>query len=429
MIQVDSYEDIMKADERPILVIGGGIAGITAAVEAAEVGYHVILVEKEAYLGGQVVRMYRYFPKMCPPACGFEINTRRIRQNPRISVHTMAIVEEISGTAGDFGVKIRTRPRYVTGQYSLDDSMTGKLSSERVDDFNLGMGKTKALYLPHDMAYPPQYVLDRDALSERDAETLMEQSPPGAIDLDMSEKRIEIEVGAIIVATGWRPYDATKLDHLGFGLYPNIITNIMMERLAAEGGPTGGEIVRPSDGKKAENVAFVQCAGSRDEKHLPYCSAVCCMASLKQARYLREKNEKSQATIFYIDIRTMGRLEKFYYSMLEDPAVSFVKGKVAEINEDQTSNDLVLELEDTLSAKKSSPKFDLVVLATGIVPNTADVRIPFELTYDEYGFVDGATSVDGVYAAGCAKRPCDVSRATKDATGAALKAIQCLIGG
>ena len=416
----------MNANAKPILVIGGGIAGMTAAVEAAEVGYCVILVEKEAYLGGRVMRMHRYFPKMCPPTCGFEINVRRIRQNPNISVYTLATVEDISGKVGSFKARIRIRPRYVTEKHSLDDSMTEQLTSERVNDFNYGMDKTKALYLPHDMAYPPVYVLDRDALSDTDAETLLEVCPHGAIDLDMTEEEIEIEVGAVIVATGWRPYDAAKLDNLGYGQYQNVITNVMMERLAARGGPTGGEIIRPSNGKKAENVAFVQCAGSRDENHLPYCSAVCCMASLKQARYLREKNENSKATLFYIDIRTIGRLEKFYYDMLEDANVSYIKGKVAAISEEPESKDLILDVEDTLSRENLHLRFDMAVLATGVVPNTADIKIPFELKYDEYGFIDGTTNTDGVYAAGCAKRPCDVSRATKDSTAAALRAIQCL---
>ncbi len=419
----------MNADTKPILVIGGGIAGMTAAVEAAEVGYRVVLVEKEAYLGGRVMRMNRYFPKMCPPTCGFEINIRRIRQNPRIAVHTLATVEEISGAAGNFKARIKIRPRFVTGEYALDDSMTEQMTSERVNDFNYGMDKTKALYLPHDAAYPPVYVLDRDALSAADAEKLAEVCPPGAVDLDMAEEETEIEVGAIIVATGWRPYDAGKLDNLGFGQYPNVITNVMMERLAARGGPTGGEIVRPSDGKKAENVAFVQCAGSRDENHLPYCSAVCCMASLKQARYLREQNENAKATVFYIDIRTVGYLEKFYYDMLEDEQVSFIKGKVAEIGEAPESKNLILDVEDTLSRENLHREFDLVVLATGMVPNTAEAKFPFELKYDEYGFIDGTTNTDGVYAAGCAKHPCDVSRTTKDSTAAALKAIQCLNGG
>jgi quinone-modifying oxidoreductase subunit QmoA len=416
----------MNGDAKPILVIGGGIAGMTAAVEAAEVGYRVILVEKDAFLGGRVMRSHKYFPKMCPPSCGFEINNRRIRRNPRIAVHTLATVEEISGTAGDFKARIRKRPRYVTGQRSLDDSITEQLTSERLDDLNLGMGKTKALYYPHDMAYPPLHVLDRDALSESDAKTLTEVCPPGAIDLAMDEEEIEVAAGAIIVATGWKPYDATKLDNLGFGRYENVITNVMMERLAAPGGPTGGEIVRPSDRRNAENVAFVQCAGSRDENHLPYCSAVCCMASLKQARYLRENKEDSKATVFYIDIRAIGRLEKFYYNLLEDANVSFVKGKVAEISEEPESKDLMLNVEDTIAGEKPNLRFDMVVLATGIVPNTADVKIPFTLEYDEYGFVDGATDVEGVYAAGCAKHPCDVSRATKESTAAALKAIQSL---
>ncbi len=419
----------MNAEAKPIFVIGGGIAGMTAAAEAAEVGYPVILVEKEAYLGGRVMRTHKYFPKMCPPTCGFEINARRIKQNPRITVHTLATVEEILGTAGDFKALIKVSPRYVTGNVPIDGSVADQLTSEREDDLNLGVGTTKALYYPHDMAYPPLHVIDKDALSDADAATLTEVCPPGSIDLEMSEEEMVVDVGAIIVATGWRPYDATKLDNLGYGRFDNVITNVMMERLAAGTGPTGGEMTRPSDGKVAKNIAFVQCAGSRDENHLPYCSAVCCMASLKQARYVREKYEDAKVTVFYIDIRTIGRLEKFYYDMLEDSNVSFFKGKVAEISEDAETKDLTLSVEDTLAGEKPELKFDMVVLATGVVPNTADVKIPFDLTYDEYGFIDGSTQVEGVFAAGCATHPCDVSRSAKEATAAALKAIQCVNGG
>jgi quinone-modifying oxidoreductase subunit QmoA len=416
----------MNSHTRPILVIGAGIAGMTAALEAAETGYNVILVEKEAYIGGRVLRTHRYFPKMCPPTCGFEINVRRIRQNPRISLHTLATIEEISGHAGRFNARIRKRPRYVTCRQSLDNAVLEQLHSARPNDFNMGMDKTKAVYLPHDMAYPPFHTADREALSEADAETLSGLYPPEAIDLKMTEDEIEIEVGAIVIASGWRPYDAGKLDNLGFGRYPNVITNVMMERLAAKTGPTGGEILRPSDRKKVQNIAFVQCAGSRDENHLPYCSAVCCMASMKQARYLREKEENSKAVIFYIDIRAVGRFEKFYYNLLEDPGVSFIKGKVAEIHEDPESHDLILDVEDTLSSRVLHKGFDMVVLATGMVPNTADVPIPFDLKYDSYGFIDESASPDGVYAAGCVRHPCDVSRTAKDSTAAAMKAIQCL---
>ena len=307
---------------------------MTAAVEAAEVGYPVVLVEKEPFLGGRVIRSHKYFPKMCPPSCGFEINVRRIRSNPRIAVHTLSTVEEVTGTAGDFRVRIKENPRYVTGDHSLDDSVVDQVTSERPNDFNLGVGTTKALYYPHDAAYPALHVLDRESLSDSDAATLTEVAPPGALDLDMTEREFWVDVAAVIVATGWKPYDAGNLDNLGYGSCPNVVTNVMMERLAAPGGPTGGKILRPSDGETPKNVAFVQCAGSRDENHLPYCSAVCCMASMKQARYVRESIEDAKVTIFYIDIRTLGRLENFYYDLLGDENISFVKGKVAEINED-----------------------------------------------------------------------------------------------
>ena len=424
----------MNISAKPVLVIGGGIAGMTAAVEAAAAGCHVVLVEREAFLGGRVLRMHRYFPKMCPPSCGFEINVRSVRQNPRITVHTLATVKQIQGSVGSFTARITKHPRYVTGRYPLDDAVVDKLSSERADDFNYGMTKTKALYLPNEMAFPPLQVLDREALSDGDAAILRDQAA-GAVDLDATEEEIRVQVSAVIVATGWHPYDASKLDNLGFGRCDNVITNVMMERLASASGPTGGKIVRPSDGKEARNVAFVQCAGSRDDNHLPYCSAVCCMASLKQARYLRDGGgggdgdsgeRRTKATIFYIDIRAVGRHEKFYQDLLEDPGVSFVKGKVARIDEEPGSKDLLLDVEDTLLGENLHGQFDLVVLATGMVPASAGTGFPFDVTCDAYGFMDGSSQVEGVYSAGCAKHPCDVSRTTRDSTGAALKALQCL---
>ncbi|MEN8149546.1 MAG: heterodisulfide reductase subunit A, partial [Planctomycetota bacterium] len=255
------------------------------------------------------------------------------------------------------------------------------------------------------------------------AATLTAECPKGSIDLDMAEENFGVEAGAIIVATGWRPYDATKLDNLGFGQHQNIVTNVMMERLAARNGPTGGEITRPSDGAKAANVAFVQCAGSRDENHLPYCSAVCCMGSLKHIRYLREFNPEAKATMFYIDIRTIGRHEKFYTDLTGDENVRFVKGKAAKITGDAGTGNLTVEVEDTIEGRNLTEEFDLVVLATGIVPNGG---VPLEISRDAYGFAERETGVPGVFAVGCAVRPGDVSRATKEATAAALKAIQTL---
>jgi len=410
-----------------ILVIGGGISGISAAADAAELGCEVVLVEKEPYLGGRVVRMNQYFPKLCPPTCGMEINTRRIRQNPRIKVYTMAEVDNVSGEAGDYTVTIRQKPRYVTGAQPIEQAHLDAVTTEIPNDFNYGIDKTKALSLPHDSAFPSLYVLDKDALTAEEQDKLKAAEPAGAIDLDMAEETIEEKVGAIIIATGWRPYDVAKLDKLGGGAYANVITNVTMERLAAVNGPTEGKILRPSDGAEPATVAFAQCAGSRDENHLPYCSAVCCMGSLKQARYVREKLPEAKITIFYIDVRVIGRFENFYYELLEDDNISFVKGKVAKITEDAATKNPIVEAEDVIGGGKISEQFDLVVLATGIVPSTADSPIPgVSLKRDENGFLTDSPNGGGIFAAGCVKRPLDVSRSVKDGTAAVMKAIQTL---
>jgi len=408
-----------------ILVIGGGISGISAAADAAEFGCEVVLVEKEPYLGGRIVRMNQYFPKLCPPTCGMEINTRRVRQNPRITVYTMAEVQNVSGQAGDYTATISVKPRYVTGKQPVTQEHIDAVTTEVPNAFNYGMDKTKALFLPHAAAFPMMHVLDKGALTSEEVEKLKVASPADAIDLDMKEETIEEKFDAIIVATGWRPYDVTKLDNLGAGKYANVITNVVMERLASVEGPTQGKILRPSDGKEPATVAFVQCAGSRDENHLPYCSAVCCMGSLKQTRYVREKAPEAKVTIFYIDIRTIGRFEKFYYDLLEDENISFVKGKVAKITEDPATKNPTVEVEEIMGGGKLSKQFDMVVLATGVVPSTADSLIPgISLSCDDNGFLVDSSNGGGIFGAGCVKRPLDVSRSVKDSNAAVMKAIQ-----
>ena len=188
----------------------------------------------------------------------------------------------------------------------------------------------------------------------------------GAIDLEQQAETKTFQAAAVVAATGWAPYDASKIENLGFGRCRNVVTNVVMERLAAG----AGKIVRPSDGKAPATVAFVQCAGSRDENHLPYCSSVCCAASLKQATYIRSQYPDAQITVFYIDIRTLGRLEDFYVKVAADDKIEFVKGKAAKIEEDAVTGDVLLTAEDIFAGKKSTRRFDMVVLATGIVPQT-----------------------------------------------------------
>ena len=260
---------------RPILVIGGGIAGVTTAVEAAEAGCDVILVEKTPHLGGRVARMYQYFPKLCPPMCGLEINFRRLRDNPRVTLLTLAEVEKISGSSGDYEVTVRISPRFVTEACTLCGACAEACEAERADDFNYGLSKTKAAYQPHGMAYPSRYVIDRVACPDG-CQACKQACLYGAIDLEQKVERRSFRVAAVVAATGWAPYDATRIANLGFGKYSNVVTNVLFERLAALDGPTSGRILRPSDSKAPQAVAFVQCAGSRDESHLPYCSAVCC---------------------------------------------------------------------------------------------------------------------------------------------------------
>lgn len=409
----------------PILVVGGGISGITAAVEAAEVGAEVILIEKEPSLGGRVAQLKYYFPKLCPPTCGLEINYRRIKTNPRIKVYTMTEITEISGEPGNYKVKVNIKPRYVNDNCTACGECEKVCEGERISEFDFGLKKTKAIYLPYPMAFPLKYVLDKSALADGDLEKIMSACKYNAIDPDMKEEVKEFEVSAIIWATGWKPYDATKLDNLGYGKYVNVITNMQMERLASPWGPTGGKIIRPSDQNPPKRVAFVQCAGSRDENHLPYCSYICCLASLKQSLYLAEQDPETEVLIFYIDIRTPGRYEKFLKRAQNEARITFIKGKVAKIEEDSETKDLIVTAEDILSGKKIHERVNLVVLALGMQPSIAGINIK-GLKIDENGFV---ISENGIVACGCAKMPLDVMSSNETATSAALKAIQTMVRG
>jgi len=407
-----------------ILVIGGGMAGLSAALEASEAGYDVYLIEKNPYLGGRVAQMYQYFPKLCPPYCGLEIIFRRIRTNPKIKYLTMSEVVDVSGEPGAFDVDVRINPRYVDLEKCTACGECVKVCPvDRENDFNYGMDKTKAIYLPHDLAFPMKYVIDDSVCKKLECAKCVEACSYDAIDLNMKPKTIRIKAESIVIATGWKPYDATKLDDLGFGKYPNVITNVMMERLAAFNGPTKGRILRPSDGKEPKTVAFVQCAGSRDENHLPYCSAVCCLASMKQATYLREQIPDSKVYIFYIDIRTPGgKFEDFYTKVSQDENIVFVKGKVAKVEEGEDGN-LIVVAENALTGGKTRTEVEMVVLATGMQPELSDVKLPIkELKLDEYGFATFDTP--GIYAAGVARGPADVASVVEQGTAAALKGIQ-----
>jgi quinone-modifying oxidoreductase subunit QmoA len=414
----------MDESAKPILVLGGGIAGLTSAIEAAEAGCRVVLVERSAFLGGRVARMHQYFPKLCPPACGLEINFKRIKNNPRITVLTLAELESLTGTPGNYEATIRISPRFIRETCTLCDACVQACPSERPDEFNYGLSRTKAVYLASRMAFPARYAIDRSAC-QADCSACAAACAYDAVDLGQKEERRTVGVAAVIAATGWAPYDASKIDDLGYPQCRNVVTNVILERLAAPDGPTAGKIVRPSDGREPRSVAFVQCAGSRDDNHLPYCSAVCCAASLKQATYIRGLYPDANITIFYIDVRVPGRLEDFLSGVTADGKVEMNKGKVAKVEEDPATGDLLVTSEDILNGNRAARRFDLVVLATGMVPGTEG--LPSGFVPDEFRFLNNDSDTPGLFGAGCVRRPGEVTTAVQDAAGAALKALQCAV--
>ena len=411
-----------------ILVVGGGISGLTTAIEAAETGYEVFLVEKNPYLGGRVAQLNQYFPKLCPPTCGLEINFRRIKDNPRIKILTMAAVETATGSPGNYDVAVKVSPRYVNENCTCCGACAEACQAEIDSEFDFGMKRIKGAYLPFEMAFPARYVIAPEIIGTPDADRAKEACKYDAVDLEMETKTLNLNVGAVVWATGWQPYDAAKIDNLGFGQYPNIITNMMMERLASPNGPTRGKILRPSDNKEPQSVAFVQCAGSRDENHLPYCSYICCMASLKQAKYVRERYPDAKIYIFYIDLRSPGyRYERFYQTIKEDENIFLIKGKVAEVSEDPGTQNITVVAENAVTGEKIHQEVEMVVLATGMQPTAAFGKLPADLQVNTDGFIVNDFEKGGMFATGCANKPADVVSSNQNATGMALKAIQTLV--
>ncbi|MDC0077685.1 heterodisulfide reductase subunit A, partial [Deltaproteobacteria bacterium] len=331
----------------------------------------------------------------------------------------------VTGDAGKFKVKVRKKPTFVNEKCVACDHCTEVCPSERSNDFNSGMDKTKAIFLPNKMAYPPRYVIDRPAC-EKGCSKCIDACKYGAIDLEMQVHEFEIEVSSVVVATGWKPYDAKNLTNLGFSSVPNVINNIMMERISSVSGPTKGQILRPSDQKPVETIAFVQCAGSRDENHLPYCSSICCLGSLKHTKYVLEQNPDAKIYIFYIDIRTPGKYEDFVAKVQAEKNVRMIKGKVAKITAGKNDNVLV-EAEDIHNFTKVHLEVDMIVLATGMESSLRGQEKIAGIELDEYGFVPAELQKKGIFSAGVAKRPVDVNSSIQDSTGMALKAIQTVL--
>ena len=415
-----------STDTQSILVVGGGMSGMTAAIEAAEAGYDTYVVERNPYLGGRVAQLHNYFPKLCPPLCGLEINFRRIKNNSRIRFFTMAEVESISGSEGNFDVAIRLNPRYVNEKCTGCGKCAEACSMEVEDAFNYGMSKRKAAYLPHDMAFPMRYVLDPALVKSGEAQKVKEACPYDAIELDMAAKTVTLKVGSIVWASGWKPYDAKKLETYGFGQYPDVITNVMMERLAAWTGPTQGKIVRPSDGQTSAERGLCAVRGVQRPES-PALLLRDLLPGFHERGHLCARAVSGCQDLHFLHRHPRHgpsrRLLREGQERSEHPLLQRQGG------EDHSGR----------SRKETGPeggRHDGGILAGsdrgpggarhGHAAQHVRDQVPVQVPYDDYGFVAGQAAKPGIYAAGCTRTPTGVVEAVQDGTAAALKAIQSI---
>ena len=443
-VALHEYLEPRQAPVRPdVMVVGGGIAGIHSALTLADAGKHVYLVERESTIGGHMAKFDKTFPTLDCAACILTPKMSQVRSHPNITLWTFSDVVNVEGFTGDFKVKVRHRPRYVredlcTGCLACLDACIHK-QGKYVDEFNEGLSKRKPIYIPFPQATPPVVVVDRDACiwfkSGKCPRTCIESCERDAFDFEQTETFDEVQVGAIILATGFKTFDGSRVRQYGYGRYPNVYTSLEVERLLNASGPTGGEPIM-RDGTKPKSVGIIHCVGSRDERYHKYCSRVCCMYSLKLAHLVHERTG-AEVYDFYIDMRTAGKGYEEFYDKLMSEGTHFIRGRVAEVTDEAASTEeeghLVIRAEDTLMGRVRRIPVDMVVLATGLEPqaDAQDVRRMFNISCGTEGFFTErhpklapvSTFTDGVFLAGACQGPKDIPDSVAQAGAAAAEAL------
>ena len=438
-------DEALEASSVPVtpraLVIGGGIAGMQAALDIANAGREVVLVERLPSIGGHMAQLSETFPTLDCSQCILTPRMVEVGQHRLIRLITNAEVESVSGYVGSFAVRVRRHPSYVDWEKCTGCGLCQeKCPTWLPADFDRGLGQRKAIYTLSPQAVPNKPVIDPSGCLyfQKGVCRLCERNcPVEAVDYSQAETVFEETFGAIVVATGYETFPKEALGEYGYGEHPDVVDGLAFERLLAASGPTAGEVRRPSDGRVPKEVVFIQCVGSREperEGRLPYCSKVCCMYTAKQATLYKHKVPDGQPYVFYMDIRAAGKGYEEFYRAAEEAGVLYLRGRVARVFPE--GDKLVVWGADTLGGKRVEIAADLVVLATAMVPSPGakDLAQRLRIAADEHGFYAEAhpklrpveSSTPGIYLAGCGQAPRDIAETVAHASGAASKVLALL---
>jgi heterodisulfide reductase subunit A len=430
---------MLGGKSKAVLVIGGGIAGIQAALDLGDMGIKVHLVERKPSIGGRMAQLDKTFPTNDCSICILAPKLADCFRHPNITLHTLSEVKEVTGQIGDFSVKLRKYARFVDEEKCVNcGDCTVKCPVKVPDEFDMGLRKREAIYPYYLQGVPAIMTIDRENclyLTRGVCRICQKFCTREAIDFAQKDTDVTLHVGAIILATGFDPFDPSGIPQYGYKRYRNVIISLEYERLICASGPTGGHLTRPSNNKPVEKIAFVQCVGSRDFKNNRYCSSVCCMHATKEAMLAYEHNPRVKSYIFYMDLRAAGKGFQEYVARGErEYNVSYMRGRVAKITEDHDENPIIW-YEETHNSKTKKMTVDLAVLATSLMPRRDEDELAKALgvELDEYGFYKTAflnpldTTKPGIFACGCCREPTDIPESVAQASGAAERAAEMVL--
>lgn len=410
--------------ESSVLVIGGGVAGLEAALDLADKGYHVDLVERLPTIGGKMALLYKVFPTNDCAPCILAPKAAYSNIHPNIKLMTNSEVISVDGHVGNFSIKISHKPRYVDADKCTGCGLCVDECPQKVTDniFSAGVGERKAIYIPYDQAIPNKAIIDDEyCLHMRTGACRLceEVCPTEAIIFDQQPEETELKSGAIIIATGFEEYDPTDKTEYGYSRYENVITQMQLARILDIDGPTEGKLLRPGDGKEPQRIAMVQCVGSRDENTHNYCSGICCMYALKHAQIIKEMVlPDAEIYICYIDMRTPGKDFEAYYRRTRELGINFLRGRPSEIIEREESKNLIVKVEDADIGLPLNLEVELVVLSSAMIPSegTRELSEILGVALDDNGFYKEAhpklrpveTGIRGIFICGAAQGPKDI---------------------